>query len=339
MRYLIVKTSAFGDIIHSYCVLEYLKQLDPTCEVDWVAEKRMSSLVKSHPLVSRCIEVDTKKWREHPFSRATWQEIRATIKELRTTHYDAVFDLQGNIKSSFITLAAKAKDKVGYGFKTAREGIGSFGYTKRFDHPLGKSVQCDYLYLVERYFDKTLPIKSTALLRNTEALPSLDATWMVAPGSNWKNKQLTKETLIAFLDRCKDHYKPTYVFLSGTIEEKALAEELSNHFPGSHILYKPGLPLLQHIMANMELVLSMDSLPLHLAGATGIKTFSFFGPTSPQKYRPEGPQHGSFFGTCPYGQTFERRCPKLRSCPTGACLQEASPDAIFSSFQSWFNTL
>ncbi len=336
MRYLIVKTSAFGDIIHAYCVLEYLKQLDPLCEVDWVVERRMSGLVKNHPLVSRCIEVDTKKWRENLFNKSTRQEIAATIKDLRSVHYDALFDLQGNIKSSFITLVAKAKEKIGYGFKTAREGMCSFGYTKRYNHPLGKSVQCDYLYLVEEYFGKKLPLKQTALLHLAEEPPSLDANWMVAPGSNWKNKQLTPETLISFLERCSHAYKPNYVFLCGTPEEQAFAQKLQGRFAGSSILYKPSLPLLQHIMAKLDLVLSMDSLPLHLAGTAGTKTFSFFGPTSPQKYRPEGPQHGSFFGPCPYGVTFERRCPKLRSCPTGACLREASPDAIFNDFQAWY---
>ena len=83
MRYFIVKTSAFGDIIHAYGVLEYIKQKDPSCEVDWVVEKRMSALLSGHPLMSRTIEIDTKKWRSHLFTKTIWHEIQATKRELR----------------------------------------------------------------------------------------------------------------------------------------------------------------------------------------------------------------------------------------------------------------
>lgn len=337
MRYLIVKTSAFGDIIHAYPVLEFLKQIDPSCEVDWVVEGRMSGLVKSHPLISRCIEIDTKKWRSHLFTPATWKQIYACTRELRQTQYDALFDLQGNVKSSFITFLAHSRDKVGYGFKSAREAVGSFGYTHRYNPPLGLSVQSDYLFLVENYFNKKLNLKASSLLAVNEPVPKLNARWLVAPGSNWKNKQLTKSTLIAFLERCQASYGADFVFLCGNEQEEVLAKELMQKFPGSEILFKPSLPVLQHIMASLQLVLSMDSLPLHLAATAGCPTFSFFGPSSSQKYKPQGELHGSYQGICPYGETFERRCTKLRTCPTGACLREASPDALFASFQSWYH--
>lgn len=335
MRYLIVKTSAFGDIIHAYGVLEFLKQLDPTCSVDWVVEKRMSALVKNHPLVDRTIEVDTKKWRSNLFTKATKQEIAATTAELKKESYDAVFDLQGNIKSAIITFLARSKNKIGFGFKTAPESISALSYTHRYNPPVCQNIRSDYLFLPESYFAKKNNITLSTLLTVEQAVPVLQANWLIAPGSNWINKQLTYPALTAFLQLCKLAYKPKYVFLCGSESEHSAAQELVQAFPGSEILYKPTLPVLQHIMSSMQLVISMDSLPLHLAATASCPTYSFFGPSSSQKYNPLGIIHGAFQGPCPYGQTFERRCPKLRTCPTGACLREVSPQTLFAAFQSW----
>ncbi len=337
MRYLIVKTSAFGDIIHTYKALEYLKQIDPSCQIDWVVESRMATLVKSHPLISKCIEIDTKGWRKDFISSATRKEIAKSLKTLREEKYDALFDFQGNIKSALITFFARANDKVGFGTKTASELIATIFYTKRFDPPLGLKVSDENFFLVKSYFKIEAEPRSARLLFLNEKLPVYKPGWLIAPGSNWKNKQLTKETMIAFLDRCTHSYNnPHLIFLCGTPKEKEQAEEFVLHFPGSEILYKPSLSLLQHIMSRMEIVISMDSLPLHLAATAGCKTFSFFGPSSSQKYNPLGIIHGTFQGSCPYGETFDRRCKKLRTCPTGACLRNQSVDTLFSSFQTWF---
>lgn len=338
MRYLIVKTSAFGDIIHAYPVLEYIKEQDPTCEIDWVVEKRMKGLVEPHPLVSRVIEIDSKAWRKKPFSAATWREILAFKKELQRKSYDALFDLQGNVKSALITFLARAKTKVGCGFKTAHEMCASLSYTKRYNLPSNLNVRHECLYLVQSYFNRFIDPATSSLLAPDGPLPELSATWLIAPGSNWKNKQLTVDTLIAFLRLCSNKYHPTFAFLCGTEQEKAQAEELAALFANSTILYKPTLPVLQHIMSKMELVLSMDSLPLHLAGTIACPTFSFFGPSSSQKYNPLGVIHGAFQGSCPYGQTFDRRCKNLRSCPTGACLREVSADTLFKVFDNWYTT-
>jgi len=82
----------------------------------------------------------------------------------------------------------------------------------------------------------------------------------------------------------------------------------------------------------MQLVIAMDSLPLHLAGTTNTKTFSFFGPSSSAKFMPMGEQHHAFQGSCPYGKVIQRRCPIIRTCKTGACLRGISSDTLFDAF-------
>ena len=85
-------------------------------------------------------------------------------------------------------------------------------------------------------------------------------------------------------------------------------------------------------MASVDMVIAMDSLPLHLAGTTETPTFSIFGASSANKYKPKGKKHLAFQGTCPYKRTFERRCPVLRTCSTGACIRDLHGEELFHYF-------
>lgn len=330
MRFLIVKTSALGDIIHAYPVLEYLKNRFPDCEIDWVAEKRTMAAIQPHPYVTNCFEIDTTNWRKNWWRKCTWQAIKDAATKIRKGRYDAVFDLQGNCKSAIITFLARATDKVG--FHVPPERIATLVLTKRYAPLPEKNIRQDYLFIVQNYFNDFSQPQTHSLLQVEEPLGSLKANWMVCPGSNWKNKQLTKEQLIAFLTQCKQTYQPIFAFLAGSEQELSFAQELCQHFPDATIVMRPSIAKLQRLMSQLELVISMDSLPLHLAAVAGCATFSFFGPSSSAKYGPVGDLHGSFQGECPYGMHFEKRCTRLRSCPTGACLREQDPHKLFTAF-------
>jgi len=161
-------------------------------------------------------------------------------------------------------------------------------------------------------------------------------TWMICPGSTWPNKRLTQEALEGFLDRIYVVHKPHFIFLSGSDAEFQEAKSYAALFPGALIADRLSIPLLQHLMTKMELVISVDSFALHLAGTTVIPTFSIFGSSLGHKYKPVGERHFAYQGACPYGQTFEKRCPVLRTCTTGACIRTLDPEALFTAFQSWW---
>lgn len=332
MRYLIVKTSAFGDVVHAFQALQFLHEIDPEAVVDWVVEKRVSPLVQAHPKVNRVIEVDMKRWKKSPFSSESWSQFAAFRKELAAEKYDVLIDLQGNIKSALITFLAQAKEKIGFGFQKIPEKIAAFPLTHRYNPPKGKNIREDYLFLLQSHFKKALRPSSLVTFKGISPAPKT-SEWLICPHSNWPNKQLSEEQLIAFLKKVEKVYKPILIFLSGNDSEKAISQHLQESFSGSRLLHQPSFVELQATMQRAALIVSMDSLPLHLAATTTTPTFSFFGPSSSQKYAPMGPQHHFFQGACPYGRTFEKRCPVLRTCKTGACLRSQTSDALFSAFK------
>ena len=157
---------------------------------------------------------------------------------------------------------------------------------------------------------------------------------MVCPGSKWVNKQLKAETLIAFLKKIEGELKASFLLVWGDALEKELCEELNAHLKISHVVDKLPLAVWQNLMNEADLVIAVDSSALHLCGTTTTPSFSIFGPTAPKVFKPIGERHFAIQGKCPYGMVFEKQCPLLRSCPTGACIKEMTAEELFQAFQN-----
>lgn len=352
MRILINKMSSLGDIIHAFPVLEYFKQCHPDCEIDWIVEQPFSELVRAHPHVHQVISVKTKQWRSQVLKKTTCKEILETLRELRAKEYDVVLDLQGNIKSGIFTGFAKSRLKVGFLSSSVPEWPNLLFTNKKYNPPSGANIREDYLFLAQsamgmsprqniQFSGVQLKLSHEEKIRLQILLDSIKKysglKIMVCPGSNWTNKQLPSHILRNFLDRISRHLKVHFLLIWGNSEEKRLVTELAGYLSDrSSIVERLSLPTLQNLMNEMDLVLSMDSLPLHLAGTTSTPTYSIFGSSSAKKYKPVGDNHKAFQGNCPYGKVFEKRCPILRTCSTGACIKNLDDEELFTDFYSWW---
>ena len=347
MRILIVKTSSLGDIIHAFSTLSFLRTKYPSAIIDWVVERPFEELVKAHPGVSNVLCIDSKSWRKGKALGKLWTFWRT----LRNVRYDFVIDLQGNIKSGLVIFLARSSQKIGFGWKAAREPLNTFFTNQRFIPPAGQNISNDNLFLAQSFLKDFTSIKERPFLFKTTSAEqaSLHALMshpflqsglkiMVCPGSRWPNKKLTIEALGDFLQKIDKRWKCTFLFLWGTPEEKAEVDKLEARFPENTIvLNKMTLPMLQNLMSKLDLVIAMDSLPLHLAATTGVKTFSVFGASLASKFNPVGEEHMAVQGSCPYGRTFDKRCPVLRKCETGLCIRGLTGNFLFDQFETWWD--
>lgn len=355
MRLLIVKTSSLGDIIHAFPVLEYLKQSQPDCLIDWVVEEPFAELVKAHPFVHKVIPIQTKKWRKQFYKKSMWADLALVFRALRAESYDLVLDLQGNTKSGLVTAMAKSSKKVGFDYSTASEWPNIFFTHLRYTPPTGKNIREDYLFLARSAFGEThgVPPLSSKGIRLTlspneqeglapilEKLKGIQGLKIVVcPGSHWPNKQISQQTLQAFLHCFPDELRPYFLLVWGNQNEKECVQEIAQRLKGrSWVIDRLSLPMLQNFMTHVDLVIAMDSLPLHLAGIASVRSYAVFGASSAQKYKPLGGLHEAFQGSCPYGKTFGKRCDILRSCTTGACMKQIQGKVLFDHFYSWWTT-
>lgn len=320
MRILIVKASSLGDIVHLFDTVSYLREVCPFAKMDWMVEEEGAVLVRAHPDIDAVYEVRTRQWRLQPWrSRSQWKALFATLPK-----YQLVFDFQGNCKSAWILHHVRAQMKVGFGWKAVAEWPNLLFTDRRYTPPAGKNIREDYLYLAQSFFRDWRPYQPPPLrlLLSAEEQSVLQTipqgVTIVCPFSAWPNKQLPRRLLLDVLARERGPFYFTWTGRAQLEQVQSLAAAVED----AYVLPQLTLPMLQCVMAQSSKVIAMDSLPLHLCGTTATASLSFFGPSSSQKYAPRGEHHQAIQGECPYGVRFEKRCPQLRSCQSGACINK-----------------
>ncbi len=345
---LIVKTSSLGDIIQSFFALEYLKKKYPFAKIDWAVESAFQSVVKAYPGVNVVHVFDTKTWRNNLFRLHTWKEIFRVFRKMKP--YDLIVDLQGNSKSGIITRCVKSPIKIGFGVKSVKEWPNLLVTNYRYNIDQTKPISHHYLELLQKFCrDRDPFIPPQRLLQVTDAghkkiaevLSQKELThplrFMICPHSNWKNKEVSLGCMRNFLSRISKTQPVSFLFIWSNFKEKQVSDELHSYFPSMSLsIGKFTIPIWQHLMKEMDLVISVDSCALHLAGLANVPTMSLFGPSSAKIYNPIGKTHLSIQGTCPYNEIFIKRCSRLRTCSTGACMKDLSSDDLYCRFERWF---
>lgn len=351
---LIVKTSALGDIVQSFPILHLIKDKFPQVNIDWLVEKNGETLVSAHPFIDQTLVVDTKRWKKSPFSKETRSEVRDFFNALRRKKYDLVLDLQGNCKSGVFTFLSRSSFKVGFDITSTREWPNVLATTHRVKIDQKKPVRQQYLQLLENLFPSSLETYLTAhcplnvssieekqimaLFRDKMGVMEKKKIILLCPFATKKTKELPLNHLATFINAI-DNKGRVFLICWSSEEEKRKAEILQNLLEGEAIVLPEvySFAALQGIMEKADLVIGMDSLPLHLCGyCTKTPSFSFFGATSPKRYLPLG-NHRFYQNRCPYGHQFLKTCPHIRSCKEYPCLKNIDIQGAIQSFFSLGN--
>ncbi|MFY7842433.1 MAG: glycosyltransferase family 9 protein [Rhabdochlamydiaceae bacterium] len=347
MKILIVKTSAIGDVIQTFDILPYLKQKYSDLKIDWLAEANVASLVENHPLVDEVKRIETKKWRTSLFSFKTLKEIYRCLSDLRRVRYDYLIDLQGNTKSALFTFFAQAKNKIGFDKTHVAEILNLLVTNKKINISHVYSKQFYLNALLNLYEDPSyvkmgsvsfrLSLHEHKELQFWQKNYFLKDHFIVFFGSAWENKKLSLDTLKNFLKNILAKDLGSLIIVWGSGEEKPIAESIQTYLgPKATILGGYSLSFLQNIMKEVKGVIGIDSALLHLCGTTKTPSFSIFGPSSADFYKPIGEEHIAFQGACPYDQHFYKRCPLLRTCVSGNCIKSISAEKLTEVFLSEF---
>ena len=110
-RFLVIRLSSIGDIVHTLPAVTALAETFPQAEIHWAIETRYASLLAGNPYVRRVHELDTLGWRRKLASAATFEEIARALLALREFAFDAAIDFQGLIKSALFSRLSGARER------------------------------------------------------------------------------------------------------------------------------------------------------------------------------------------------------------------------------------
>ena len=291
MRILIVKTSSLGDLFHALPTVHLLKQAFGA-EVDWVVNTEYTKLVECFTDVRKVI----------PFPRkgigSNLGSFRAILRE---ETYDLIVDLQGLMKSAMICrMAKRSKGSNILGPSFQREGArflysAVVGRKDKNRHAVDENL--DVLQWLKKPAEPIdFPVEFPAV-----EFPCLEQHPVVvfAPCSrhdakNWPAKRFVElgeqlNAQIILVGAPDDFEICTYI-------ENALPEGAATNLCGKTTLLELG-----GVLQRADLVVTVDSGPMHMASATGTPCLAIFGPTNPLRVGPYGEQHrvlrGSDVGT------------------------------------------
>jgi len=343
MKILIVKLSAFGDIIHALPALDDLLERPQVHEVHWLVDARYAFVARAFPPQVQVHQLDLRG--SAPLRHA-WRVIHG----LRQQHFHAVLDLQGLIKSGLIARLV-GKPVFGVDKKYVREKLNRcFVRPVRFHpderHVVQQSRRIAAALFVphpERTPDHALPYREPTVALRPE-MKQAGMRWLgqwrldrrryawLHLGGGWATKQLPLNTWEAVANGLKKSgIIPVLGWGNG--REHAIAEQLSVRVGGA-VLPEARLDILPlcGVLAQARSVVGADTGVMHLAAALGAPTVSFWGPSASWRSAPLAGANQRVESNPPCGPCFARTCRQF------ICMDMISADAILAAIHASVKT-
>ena len=339
-KFLIIKLSSLGDIVHTLRAVHTLRREYPEAFIAWVIEERYQELLHDNPDIDEVIPIRTKFWRKN-LNWESFNEILQKIKSLRNHKFDMAFDFQGLIKSGLIAMLSGASIKVGFNRKNCKEKISSV-FTNKKGPYIGNVIHgVDiYLTLVQSALSTQKQVKQFPLpsipspkvddfFQNNSELTDKPIIG-INSGAGFESKLWDLERFAKLADRIAVEMNCSILLTWGPGEEhntKQIAASMKQKCwiaPSTTI--KESISLYKYL----TLLVSCDSGPLHLCAAMGIPTVSLFGPTDPQRNGAYGLHHGTVYKLLPCSFCWKKKCP----LKTNECMKQVTVDEVFETVRS-----
>lgn len=331
-RILIVKLDALGDVLRTTCILPALREKYPNAQVSWITMAGAIPLLENNPFVDRRIPYDPE-----------------AIALLGVEEFDIVLGLDASPKSAALASLAIAGEKKGYGID--RDGrvfpftpeaeqwflMGLFDDLKKENRRTYQEIMMEICGLAgapreivirltdgEREFAGIFAGKaglSSAAAREKEGVRVVGVN--TASGSRWPTKQWPIEHCAAFIRALSsDENIRVLLFggedeidrnrvIMGAVNEDVIDTGCSN-----------SLREFAALVDLCDLVVSTDTLGLHVALGLGKKVVGLFGPTPAAEINVYG--RGVKLAT-----ELDCGCCYLKDCgKSPACMETISPERV-----------
>jgi heptosyltransferase I len=362
-KILLIKLSAVGDVIHTIPVLNKLRRRFPGARLDWLVTPPIAELLRHNPKITNVIEFEREDWRT-PWRLTPLVNSARLAMQLRSTGYDLVIDMHGQLRTAAFVLASGAPVRIGFdrpragvwnassrdmpalarkhAWQGAREGSW-IAYT----HPI--PVPTLDMHAVDRYLnvapllglddepaDFSFPIPQEAKGRIDALLDYYGAAKsklvVMAPGTVWETKHWDSDK---FADVARHFLQKAFaVVLIGSQREHTVCEDVARLAPGTiNLAGETTLSELCALIERATICATNDSGPMHLAVALGRPVVSVFGPTDPIWIGPYHRANAVLRAGLPCSPCYLRQL--SRCTHDHACMHDVTASAVIERMESF----
>lgn len=278
----IIQTAFIGDVILSVYLSEIIKYSHPDSKIIFVSNPNAGEVLKVFPKIDYVIFFDKRN------SHRGILGLKKIVKTLKNFGCDLIISLHRSFRSALLTFLAQPKLSIGYENSSL-----AICYNKRITylpylHEIERTINLLTIFediqipneLPQVYFNFSSEAKNfVKKLFSTNTLGKTKNI-IIAPGSAWKTKQWKTEY---YKYIAKELTKLNYnVFITGTISEITLCEEIASESGSISLAGKISLEVLLLLISLSSLLITNDSSPTHFATLTNTPCITIYGPTVPK---------------------------------------------------------
>jgi ADP-heptose:LPS heptosyltransferase len=315
-RILVVSTTALGDTLWATPALASLRARYPKSRIAVLTGAMGNEALKFNP------NIDDLYLLREPLSLHFF----SLLKTLRREHFDVALIFHASQRLILPLCALSHIPRI----------IGTTGLNKGLDNLLTEPVENRFeheiirrLRIAEQIQAGGTNCKLSYYVQDDEREaaakilgPSPGLSIAMHPGSKEPFRRWPASCFAA-VGRALQQKFSAKIFLTGTISEAPLLKEIQSQIPEARIAPFSSIRLLGALLERMNLVISNDTGPLHLASALNRPTVSLYVSTDPKLCGPYNDAHASVIACPPTC----RPCLKRR-CRDPFCFLQISPERV-----------
>jgi len=318
-RFLIIRLSSLGDIIHTLPSFAALRKAFPEAVIRWAVEEKGKEILDLVPGIDEVAVIDKARFRR-------------SARRLKDRDQTAL-DFQGLVKSALLAYLSRSRRRLGFSRANLREPLAGLFYTERASpipeeetHVIAKNLKLlELLGVCESRYEFPLRIPDGLLqsVRSKLAACGLregQKTAVLNVGAAWQTKRWDAAKWVESIGRV-DLSGTFPLLLWGNEAEKALAEGIAGK---TGVAAAPFLTIKEVIalLSSAALLVSGDTFALQAACALGVPVVALFGPTSPRRNGPFRERDRALIGKQDCGPCYKHDCSPL------LCMQALSPKDV-----------
>jgi len=327
-KFLIIRLSSLGDIIHTLPSYAALRRHVPNAEISWLVEEKGKEILELVPGLDRTIVMSLKG--KPVLSKHFRSEVRRVLGAIRDKDRIAL-DFQGLFKSGLFAFLSRAKKRIGFHKNNLREKAARFFYTDYLApvdesmHVVSKNLKLLTKLGIEDdtfYFPLEVPDVVVRDVRERIGYEDSKKLILLNVGAAWVTKRWFEEKWIELIRGLRERRKDVYLLvLWGNETEKGIADRIGNE---TQVEIAPELTLTEvlALVKTADLLISGDTFALQVACALGRPVVGLFGPTNPGRNGPFDPEKEVVFHEIECSYCYKRTCPSLE------CLKKITPGEV-----------
>lgn len=330
-RILLIHPGPLGALILTTPVPQALKTQVPDAHLTMMVAPWSKEVVANHPAIDQLQVYQFPSYRSgSPKGLKSYISLVRLARQLNRDHYDLAINLHRNSWwSAALIYLARIPRRIGYAVSPGTPFLTHALPFQSQQHitishltTLSVGLQAlGYEPIPEPYTPKRYPLhfapttdeqQWVAQLLSAQGVDAATSLVVIHPGTSVAVKQWRPGAWAACATALSKYMSDLLILLTGTPQERPLLEEISLLTSArTIILTTTTVGQLAALLGRSQLVLGVDSGPLHLAVAQGTPTLQIFGPTDSRRYGAWGsPQRHALI-------TSSHPCPGCPAIPCG----------------------